>query len=163
MKNLCSLLLVLSVCSPHATRSSMSAVWMMAIVEGKEDLHKVVPDGILWDESIMSLGLLYDGGEVTTTTEFHEDVKDAGIAVYVSVMIAYNVFVMEVLEDVTGRGMVWVVVRWVVRRHSHFCDDLFAVALGHALEVEFLTCEDLPATERMRSSWPLIDRGGAWL
>ena len=144
MKNLCSLLLVLSVCSPHATRSSMSAVWMMAIVEGKEDLHKVVPDGILWDESIMSLGLLYDGGEVTTTTEFHEDVKDAGIAVYVSVMIAYNVFMMEVLENVTIGSDDKIRSRLCIgSSNAHFRDDLLAVALGHALKVELLSCKDL--------------------
>ncbi len=83
---------------------------MVTIVEGKEDLHEVVPDGIFWDKSIMSLSLLDDGGEVTTATEFHEDVEDARIAIDVSVMIAYDVLVVEVLEDITGRQVVCLVV-----------------------------------------------------
>ena len=160
MENLGSLFLVLPVSSAHATRSSMTAVWMMAVVEGKEDLHEIVPDGIFWNETIMSLSLLDDGGEVATTAEFHEDVEYASIAVYVSVMIAYDVFVMEVLEDVSGEELVWVVVGMVVWRHSHFCDDLFAVALCHALEVEFLAGEDLPATKGMRIAWPTTDDVG---
>ena len=133
------------------------------MLERQKNLHEIVPDGVLWNRPAMPLCLLDDAREVSATAVLHENVENSGVAVDVAVMVADDVFVMQVLEDVTGRGMVWVVVRWVVRRHSHFCDDLFAVALGHALEVEFLTCEDLPATERMRSSWPLTDRGGAWL
>ena len=84
----------------------MATVGVVTVVEGKEDLHEVIPDGIFWNESIMSLGLLYDGGEVTATAKFHKDIENARIAVDVSVMIAYNVFVMEVFEDVAGE-------RWV--------------------------------------------------
>lgn len=88
----------------------MTAVWMVTIVEGKEDLHEVVPDGIFWNESIVPLRLLDHGGEVATAAKFHEDVENTRIAVNVSVMIAYNVLVMEVLQDVTGEGEVCLVV-----------------------------------------------------
>ena len=123
----------------------MTAVWMVTIVEGKEDLHEVVPDGIFWNESIVPLRLLDHGGEVATAAKFHEDVENTRIAVNVSVMIAYNVFVMEVLQDVAGvrrsdRH------RWSglkTTRDSHFCNYLLAVALRHTLEVKLLACKYL--------------------
>ena len=79
----------------------MTAVWMVTIVEGKEDLHKVVPDGIFWDGSAVSLGLFDDAREVAAAAVFHEDVEYPGVAVDITVMIAYNVFVVQVFEDVT--------------------------------------------------------------
>ena len=103
MENLGSLFLVLPVSSAHATRSSMTAVWMMAVVEGKEDLHEIVPDGIFWNETIMSLCLLDDGGEVAIAAVLHEDVHDACFAVDVAVMVAYNMFMVEIFEDVAMR------------------------------------------------------------
>ena len=42
----------------------------------------------------MFLRLFDDAGEVTTTTVLHEDVEDAGVSVYVSVVISYDVFVV---------------------------------------------------------------------
>ena len=100
MKNLCSLVLPVAVRDAYTTCPAVSAIGMMAVVERKEDLHEIVPDGVFGNESVMPLGLFDDGGEVAASTEFHEDVQDACIAVNVSVMIAYNVFVMEVFEDV---------------------------------------------------------------
>ena len=54
----------------------------------------------------MFLCLFDDAGEVTTTTVLHEDVEDAGVSVYVSVVISYDVFVVQVFEDIsTGEQM----------------------------------------------------------
>ena len=89
---------------PPTTASATVPVWMVTMVEGKENLHKVVPDGVFWDGSILSLSLLDDGGEVATTAVLHEDVKDACVAVDVAVVIAYNVLVVEVLENVPIEG-----------------------------------------------------------
>lgn len=71
------------------------------MVEGEEDLHEVIPDGVFRNRSALALCLLDDGGEIATTAVFHKDVEDASVAVDVAVVIAYNVFVVEVLQDVT--------------------------------------------------------------
>lgn len=49
----------------------------------------------------MFLRLFNDGGEVAASTVFHENVEDAGFTVDVAVMVADDVFVVEVFEDVT--------------------------------------------------------------
>ena len=48
----------------------------------------------------MSLSVLDDRREVAAPTVFHEDIQNACISVHVSVVITYNVFVVEVLQDV---------------------------------------------------------------
>ena len=101
MENLCSPLLAVPL-NPYATGPSMTSMWVVTVVEGKQDLHEIIPYGVFGDKSVVSLGLLNDGGEVATSAEFHEDVQDACIAIYVSVVIAYNVFVMKILENVAG-------------------------------------------------------------
>ena len=140
---MCSLVLPVAVRGAHTTCPAVSAIGMMAVVEREEDLHEIVPDGVFGNESVMSLGLFDDGGEVAASTEFHEDVQNACIAVNVSVVIAYNVFVMEVLEDVARRGRVGAVSSGTNMRNAHFRNNLFAIALCHALKVEFLAREDL--------------------
>ena len=99
MKNLCPPFLAIILRS-YTTCPAVTAVGVVAVVERKEDLHKVVPDSVFGNESVVSLCLLDDGAEVATTTVFHKDVEDASLSVNVSVMIAYNMFVVEVLEDV---------------------------------------------------------------
>ena len=73
----------------------------MTVVESEEDLHEIVPDGVFWDRSAVSLGLFDDAGEVAAAAVFHEDVEYPGVAVDIAVVIAYDVFVMQVFEDVT--------------------------------------------------------------
>ena len=107
---MCSLVLPVPVRGAYTTCPAVSAIGMMAVVKREEDLHEIVPDGVFGNESVMSLGLFDDGGEVAASAEFHENVQDARIAVNVSVVIAYNMFVMEVLEDIARRGRVGAVV-----------------------------------------------------
>lgn len=45
----------------------------------------------------MLLRLFDDGGEIAAAAVFHKDIKDATFSVNVSVVIAYNVFVVKVL------------------------------------------------------------------
>lgn len=73
---------------------------MVTVVECEEDLHEVVPDGVFWNCSVVSLGMLDDGAQVAAPTVLHEDVENTGVAVNMSVVITYDVFVVEVLEDV---------------------------------------------------------------
>lgn len=51
----------------------------------------------------MFRSLFDDGGQVTTSTVFHEDVENACIPVNVSVDVSHNMFVMKVFEDVSDR------------------------------------------------------------
>lgn len=74
---------------------------MMTVVEGEQNLHEVVPDSVFGYGPVLALCLLDDGGEVATTAVFHEDVENARVAVDVAVVIAYNVFVVKVLQNVT--------------------------------------------------------------
>ena len=69
------------------------------MVEGKENLHKVVPDGVFRYGSVLALGLLDDGGEVATTAVFHEDVEDAGVAVDIAVVVSDDVLVVQIFQD----------------------------------------------------------------
>ena len=73
---------------------------VMTMVQGEEDLLKVIPDGIFWDGSTVPLRLFDDGGEVAAAAIFHEDVENAGIAVDESVVVTYDVFVMQVFKDI---------------------------------------------------------------
>ncbi len=54
----------------------------------------------------MFRSLFDDGGQVTTSTVFHEDVENARIPVDVSVDVSYNVFVVKVFEDVSDQDAV---------------------------------------------------------
>ena len=129
MKNLCPPLLAITTLNPYAASPSMTSIRVMAVVEGEQDLHEIIPYSVLGDKAVVSLGLLNDGREVATPAEFHENVQNSRIAVYVSVVIAYDMFVIEVLENIAGAETVLVqVVRVATVRHSHFCHDLFAVA-----------------------------------
>lgn len=89
---------------PSTTASATVPVRVVTVVQGEENLHEVVPDGIFRDWPVLALGLLDDGGEVATSAVLHEDVEDACVAVDVAVVIAYDVFMVEVLENVTIEG-----------------------------------------------------------
>ena len=89
MKNLCSPLLAITTLNPYAASPSMTSIRVMAVVEGEQDLHEIIPYSVLGDKAVVSLGLLNDGREVATPAEFHENVQNSRIAVYVSVVIAY--------------------------------------------------------------------------
>ena len=76
---------------------------MVAVVQREQKLHEVIPDSVFRDGPALTLCLLDDRGEVAATTVLHEDVHDACLAVDVTVMIAHNMFMVEVLEDVAMR------------------------------------------------------------
>ena len=86
---------------------------VVAVVEREEDLHEVRPDGVLGDGPAVALRLLDDGGEVAVAAVLHEDVHDAGVAVDEAVVVADDVLVVEVFEDVPV-----VCVRFASRLHG---------------------------------------------
>ena len=63
-------LLPICVCA-STTCSPVAPIGMMAVVEGKQDLHEVVPDRIFGYRSVVSLGVLDDGREVATAAVLH--------------------------------------------------------------------------------------------
>ena len=149
MKDLRPLLLPIAISSSDATCPPMTAVRMVTVVEGKKNLHEVVPNSVFGDKSVVSLSVLDDRREVAAPTVFHEDIQNACISVHVSVVITYNVFVVEVLQNV-ARGRRRELVGWlhcIVRKHSHFSNNLLAIPLRHALKVKFLAREDLRDTD----------------
>ena len=72
----------------------------VTVVESEENLHEIVPDRVFWDGTAVSLGLFDDAGEVAAAAVLHENVEDAGVAVDVAVVVAHDVVVVEVLQDV---------------------------------------------------------------
>ena len=103
MEDLRSPLLVLSAPAPSATRPA-GRMWVVTVIESEEDLHEIVPDGVFWDGTAVSLGLFDDTREVAPAAVFHEAVEYPGVAVDIAVVIAYDVFVVQVFEDVTRCG-----------------------------------------------------------
>ena len=93
----------------------------MAVMKSEQNLHEIIPDCVLGDWSIELDCLVYDGSKIATATVLHNDVQNASFAVDVTVVVAYDVIMMEVLENV------------------HFSDNLLAISLGHAFKVEFFT------------------------
>jgi hypothetical protein len=74
---------------------------MMTVVQRQQDLHEVVPDRIFGYRSVVFLGLFDCHRKVPASAVFHQNVENAGIAIDVAVVVAYNMFVMQVFEDVT--------------------------------------------------------------
>lgn len=105
-------------------RPSMS-IGMVTVIQRKQDLHEIAPDGVFRNGSAGALGLFDDGGEVAAAAVFHDDVEDAGIAVDVAVVIAYNVFVVEVFEDVSGEVLAYKekrrAVKWNTNTSATIC------------------------------------------
>ncbi len=113
------------------------------MVESKKKLHKVVPYGVFWDGAAVTLSLFDDGGQIASATIFHEDVEHTGVAVDVSVVVAHNVFMLKVLEDISEFLGVSVVGVKRKRGCAHFGDDLFSIPFCHSFKVEFLSRENL--------------------
>lgn len=75
----------------------------MTMLQREHNLHEIVPDRVLGDGDAVLLRLLDDRRQVAAAAVLHEDVEDAGVAVDVAVVVADDVFVVEVFEDVSGR------------------------------------------------------------
>lgn len=115
-----------------------------------------MPDGVFGYGSVVFRSLFDDGGEVAATAVFHENVENSSVSVDVSVMVSYNVVVMQVFENVTGckaRGQHEAEKIRVVG--VHFSYNLLSVSLSHPLKVQLLPREDLAETKPVN-----ISRGG---
>ena len=77
-------------------------MWVVAVVECEENLHEIGPDGVCWDGAARALGLFDDGRKVAADAILHDDIENAGVTVDVAVVVADDVFVVEVFEDVPG-------------------------------------------------------------
>lgn len=80
-------------------------VRMMTVLKREEDLHEVVPDGLLRDRASGPLRRLNDRRQVTAATKLHEDIQDALVAVDMTVVVAYNVIVVQVFQDVASQDI----------------------------------------------------------
>ena len=89
---------------PVTTRNTRPriTIWVVAIMQSQQDLHKVVPDGLLWYWAVMLLRLFDDRRQVSPSTIFHKNVQRACVAVNVAVVILYNMFVVEILQDIAS-------------------------------------------------------------
>ncbi len=101
MKDLRPLLFPVTITSSDTACPPVTAVRVVTIGKCEENLHEVVPDGVFRDESVVSQGLLDYGREVAAPTVLHENIEYACISVNMSIVVAYDVFVVEVLQDIT--------------------------------------------------------------
>lgn len=69
-------------------------------MQSKKCLHEIVPYCVFGYWSVMSLCLFNDGGQVASAAIFHEDVENSSVSIYKSIMISYDVFVVEIFENV---------------------------------------------------------------
>jgi hypothetical protein len=58
--------------------------------------------------------LFDDVWEITTSTVFHEDIENSSVTVDVSVMVADNMVVVQVFENIPGRKSV----AWRLKEYS---------------------------------------------
>lgn len=75
---------------------------MVTVLQSMQDLEEVAPNGVFRDGAPAARRLLNHGGQIATATVFHEDVEDAGVPVYVAVVITYDMVMVEVFENVAG-------------------------------------------------------------
>ena len=78
----------------YAARPPVSIIRVVAVVESKQQLHEIVPDGVLGYQPVVPYSLLDNGGKVATPAVLHENVQDSSVSVNVSVVIANNMLVM---------------------------------------------------------------------
>jgi hypothetical protein len=81
--------------------------------------------------------VLDDGGEIATTTVFHQYVQNSSVSVNISIVIAYDAVMMKVLKDVAEVSSVFS--RPTKQACAHFCYNLFSVPLTHPFKVKLLS------------------------
>ena len=69
----------------------------MTIMQRQQNLHKVMPDSLFWNEAVVFLHLLDHGGQVTASAVLHEYIQIFCVTVNVAVTISHNVVVVQVL------------------------------------------------------------------
>ncbi len=63
-------------------------------MQREQDLHEIMPDGFFWNEAVVFLRLLDDGGQVAAPTILHEDVELPCLAVNVAVIVSHDMVVV---------------------------------------------------------------------
>ena len=74
-----------------------ASVWVVTVMQRQQNLHKIVPDSLFWNEAVVFLGLLDHGGQVTASAVLHEYVQISCVAVNVAVIISHDVVMVQVL------------------------------------------------------------------
>jgi hypothetical protein len=49
-----------------------ASIWVVAVMQRQQDLHKIMPDGLFWNKAVVFLGLLDHGGQVSPSAILHE-------------------------------------------------------------------------------------------
>ena len=90
----------------------------------------------------MPLRQLDESRKVTAPAKLHENIENAGISVYVTIVVSHDMVVMEVFEDVSGHRFGWLV-KIMENEDAHFGNYLFPIVFAHALKVKLLSGENL--------------------
>ena len=73
---------------------------VVTITEGEQDLHEVIPYDLLGYGLVLPLRLLDYSRKVPAPTILHKNVEHAGVSVDISVVVFYDMFMLEILQDI---------------------------------------------------------------
>jgi len=87
----------------------------------------------------MSLCLLDDGRQISTSTILHKDVQYTCIAVNIAVVVFDNVSMVEILQNVASCGSGQALSCYSINNaDEHLGHNLLAIAFIHSLKFDFL-------------------------
>jgi len=86
---------------------SRVSIRVVTVAEGKQDLHEVVPYDLLGYRFVQPLRLLDRTRKVPAPTILHQNVENTSIPVDVSVVISYNMLVLEILQNIANELWSW--------------------------------------------------------
>jgi len=87
----------------------------------------------------MSLRLLDDGRQISTSTIFHKNVEYTCVAVNIAVVIFDNMSMVEILQNVASCGSGQVLPCFSINSaDEHLGHNLLAITFIHALEIDLL-------------------------
>ena len=78
---------------PFGTRAARPwiSVWVVAVMQRQQNLHKIMPDSLFRNKAVVLLGLFDHRGQVTASAVLHEDVECPCVAVNVAVVVSDDV------------------------------------------------------------------------
>jgi hypothetical protein len=87
----------------------------------------------------MSLSLLDDGRQISTSTIFHKNIQYTCITVNIAVVVFDNVSMVEILQNVANCGSGQALPCYSINNaDEHLGHNLLAIAFIHSFKIDFL-------------------------
>jgi hypothetical protein len=79
--------------------------------------------------------LFNDGGKVAPTTVFHKYIENSSVSIDVTIVIAYNVVMMEIFENISEKEYFQRSLSWKTGFDIHFSNNLLPVPFTHPVKI----------------------------